>query len=150
MTISIEEQLKDIEEQQKRLNEKKRRVKQRMSEQVRKARTRRLIEVGAIMEKAHGSEYDERDRQTLSRAINGIISVYDPKRGGNVDMRVIDVIHSDIPRTPAQPETRPATTTDTGTARPATTPRPDQPRSFTPNPQRIEHRTGTQQPGKWF
>ena len=52
------------------------------------------------MEKARGSAYDDEGRQTFSDGLNGIISVYDPSRGGNVDMRVIDVIDRRIPRLP--------------------------------------------------
>lgn len=149
MTKSIEEQIAENKERIKRMQERNRKLMQRQSEKERKARTRRLIEVGAIVEKAHGSEYDERDRQTLSQGLNGIISVYDPKRGGNVDMRVIDVIHSGIPTAPEEHRTRTDATPDTGIKRPGPTPQPDQPRSFTPNPQRIEHRQENPQ-GRWF
>ena len=93
---------------------------------------------------------DDEGRQTFSDGLNGIISVYDPSRGGNVDMRVIDVIDRRIPRLP-----RSETTTGTAAAASrtvqATAPQPAhaQPQSFTPNPQRIEHRTGAQQPDRW-
>lgn len=97
-----------------------------------------------------GGAYDDEGRQTFSDGLNGIISVYDPSRGGNVDMRVIDVIDRRIPRLP-----RSETTTGTAAAASrtvqATAPQPAhaQPQSFTPNPQRIEHRTGAQQPDRW-
>ena len=100
--------------------------------------------------KARGGAYDDEGRQTFSDGLNGIISVYDPSRGGNVDMRVIDVIDRRIPRLP-----RSETTTGTAAAASrtvqATAPQPAraQPQSFTPNPQRIEHRTGAQQPDRW-
>lgn len=116
----------------------------------RNARTKRLVETGAIVEKARGGAYDDEGRQTFSDGLNGIISVYDPSRGGNVDMRVIDVIDRRIPRLP-----RSETTTGTAAAASrtvqATAPQPAhaQPQSFTPNPQRIEHRTGAQQPDRW-
>lgn len=121
-----------------------------MGQQERNARTKRLVETGAIVEKAHGGAYDDEGRQTFSDGLNGIISVYDPSRGGNVDMRVIDVIDRRIPRLP-----RSETTTGTAAAasRTVQAAAPQsahaQPQSFTPNPQRIEHRTGAQQPGRW-
>lgn len=101
-------------------------VKAKQAKQERNARTKRLVETGAIVEKAHGGAYDDEGRQTFSDGLNGIISV-----------------------------SRSETTTGTAAAASrtvqATAPQPAhaQPQSFTPNPQRIEHRTGAQQPDRW-
>lgn len=139
MPKSFAQQIEDDENKIKRIREHQRMVRAKQAKQERNARTKRLVETGAIVEKAHGGAYDDEGRQTFSDGLNGIISVYDPSRGGNVDMRVIDVIDRRIPRLP-----RSETTT-------ATAPQPAhaQPQSFTPNPQRIEHRTGAQQPDRW-
>lgn len=91
--------------------------------------------------------FDARNREHHARNAGRL---YDPSRGGNVDMRVIDVIDRRIPRLP-----RSETTTGTAAAASrtvqATAPQPAhaQPQSFTPNPQRIEHRAGAQQPDRW-
>ena len=110
-------------------------VRAKQAKQERNARTKRLVETGAIVEKAHGGAYDDEGRQTFSDGLNGIISVYDPSRGGNVDMRVIDVIDRRIPRLP-----RSETTTGTAAAASrtvqATAPQPAhaQPQSFAQPP----------------
>ena len=150
MPKSFAQQIEDDENKIKRIREHQRMVRAKQAKQERNARTKRLVETGAIVEKAHGGAYDDEGRQTFSDGLNGIISVYDPSRGGNVDMRVIDVIDRRIPRLP-----RSETTTGTATTAPRTVqatasqPAHAQPQSFTPNPQRIEHRTGAQQPGRW-
>lgn len=150
MPKSFAQQIEDDENKIKRIREHQRMVRAKQAKQERNARTKRLVETGAIVEKAHGGAYDDEGRQTFSDGLNGIISVYDPSRGGNVDMRVIDVIDRRIPRLP-----RSETTTGTAAAASrtvqATAPQPAhaQPQSFTPSPQRIEHRTGAQQPDRW-
>lgn len=152
MPKSFAQQIEDDENKIKRIREHQRMVKAKQAKQERNARTKRLVETGAIVEKAHGGAYDDEGRQTFSDGLNGIISVYDPSRGGNVDMRVIDVIDRRIPRPP-----RSETATGTATAAPRTvqatvqtSPSVEQPRSYAPNPQRVEHRTGAQQTGRWF
>lgn len=57
-------------------------VRAKQAKQERNARTKRLVETGAIVEKARGGAYDDEGRQTFSDGLNGIISVYDPSRGG--------------------------------------------------------------------
>lgn len=140
MPKSFAQQIEDDENKIKRIREHQRMVRAKQAKQERNARTKRLVETGAIVEKAHGGAYDDEGRQTFSDGLNGIISVYDPSRGGNVDMRVIDVIDRRIPRLP-----RSETTTGTAAAASrtvqATAPQPAhaQPQSFTPNPP--AHRT---------
>ena len=101
MPKSFAQQIEDDENKIKRIREHQRMVKAKQAKQERNARTKRLVETGAIVEKAHGGAYDDEGRQTFSDGLNGIISVYDPSRGGNVDMRVIDVIDRRIPRLPS-------------------------------------------------
>ena len=124
MPKSFAQQIEDDENKIKRIREHQRMVRAKQAKQERNARTKRLVETGAIVEKAHGGAYDDEGRQTFSDGLNGIISVYDPSRGGNVDMRVIDVIDRRIPRLP-----RSETTTGTATTAPrtvqATAPQPD-------------------------
>lgn len=140
MTKSMEEQLRAIEEQQKRLNEKKRRVKQRMSEKARKARTHRLIENAAIYEKATGiTAENEEDRARLSKTLEQPVQLAD---GTTVKLGALIARLYDQPEPPAQRAIQSATT--------AAQPAYEQPQSFTPNPQRTEHRTTTQRGIKWF
>lgn len=150
MPKSFVQQIEDDENKIKRIREHQRMVRAKQAKQERNARTKRLVETGAIVEKAHGGAYDDEGRQTFSDGLNGIISVYDPSRGGNVDMRVIDVIDRRIPRLPRS-ETTAGTAAAASRTVQATAPQPAhaQPQSFTPNPQRIEHRTGAQQPDRW-
>lgn len=151
MPKSFAQQIEDDENKIKRIREHQRMVRAKQAKQERNARTKRLVETGAIVEKAHGGAYDDEGRQTFSDGLNGIISVYDPSRGGNVDMRVIDVIDRRIPRLPKS-ETTTGTAAAASRTVQATAPQPAhaQPQSFTPNPQRIEHRTGAQQPDRWL
>lgn len=150
MPKSFAQQIEDDENKIKRIREHQRMVRAKQAKQERNARTKRLVETGAIVEKAHGGAYDDEGRQTFSDGLNGIISVYDPSRGGNVDMRVIDVIDRRIPRLPRSETTTGTAATASRTVQ-AIAPQPAhaQPQSFTPNPQRIEHRTGAQQPDRW-
>lgn len=98
MPKSFAQQIEDDENKIKRIREHQRMVRAKQAKQERNARTKRLVETGAIVEKARGGAYDDEGRQTFSDGLNGIISVYDPSRGGNVDMRVIDVIDRRSPR----------------------------------------------------
>ncbi|MFT9601094.1 hypothetical protein [Mesobacillus sp.] len=54
-----EERLQELEDKIKQIEEKKRLVKARLSQKERKARTKRLIEVGAVFEKYFGIEGPE-------------------------------------------------------------------------------------------
>lgn len=101
MTRSMEDQLRDIEEQQKRLTERKRRIRRRMSDQARKARTKRLIETGAIYEKATGiTAESEDDRARLSRALESRIRV----DGTTVRIGALIARIYDQTKPPQQPE----------------------------------------------
>lgn len=136
MAKSDDEQIMELKERRDQLNARIQKIQARKNAKARKARTHRLIQVGAIVETAVGGECGEAERETISHNLNSLVSVYDPKRGGNVDMRVADLLM------------RPAPTAGEGTdaAKPADvpsmTPVPDpvmqdMPRSFTPDPQRV-------------
>lgn len=56
----------------KRIREHQRMVKAKQAKQERNARTKRLVETGAIVEKAHGGAYDDEGRQTFSDGLNGL------------------------------------------------------------------------------
>lgn len=58
-----EERLQELEEKIKQIEEKKRMVKARLTQKERKARTKRLIEVGAIFEKYFEIEGPEEAEQ---------------------------------------------------------------------------------------
>lgn len=57
-TRSIEERLAEIEAKENRLKQQKKKLKAEQSKKARNARTKRLIEIGAIVEKALGIELD--------------------------------------------------------------------------------------------
>ena len=86
MPKSFAQQIEDDENKIKRIREHQRMVRAKQAKQERNARTKRLVETGAIVEKAHGGAYDDEGRQTFSDGLNGIISVYDPSRGGNASL----------------------------------------------------------------
>lgn len=134
MPKSFAQQIEDDENKIKRIREHQRMVRAKQAKQERNARTKRLVETGAIVEKAHGGAYDDEGRQTFSDGLNGIISVYDPSRGGNVDMRVIDVIDRRIPRLPRS-ETTTGTAAVASRTVQAIAPQSAhaQPQSFTPS-----------------
>lgn len=139
MTKSIEEQIAENEERIKRMQERNRKLKRRQSDKERKARTHRLIETAAIYEKATGiAAANEDDREKLSKTLERPIRLAD---GTTVKLGALIAKLYSQPEPPAQ---RAVQST-------ATAPQPahTQPQSFTPNPQRIEHRTGAQKE-KWF
>ncbi|KYK52343.1 hypothetical protein AYO51_01300 [Lactiplantibacillus plantarum] len=55
----MEARIAKLDEQQKQLKDKKRVLRNRLSQQARKARTKRLIEKGAILEKFQGKGADK-------------------------------------------------------------------------------------------
>lgn len=63
-----EERLRELDEKIKQIEEKKRQVKARLSQKERKARTKRLIEVGAIFERYFGIEGPE-DAEKVASAL---------------------------------------------------------------------------------
>ena len=210
MVKSLDEQIKSLQERQAQLKARENDLMARRRERERRARTKRLIEVGAMAESAAGFEGgDERAKERIARLVQlgslveamcstDVMDNYtsredlratvakalehnvrtsdgmnwnlqdlvyealseewrkrdgeddDPSRGGNVDMRVIDVIDRRIPRLPRS-ETTAGTAAAASRTVQATAPQPvhAQPQSFMPNPQRIEHRTGAQQPDRW-
>ena len=107
MTQSIEDKIAELEKRRDQLNARIKQIQARQSAKARKARARRLYQLGEIMEKAMGIELDEAGRQILSQTLNSVITVYDPRRGMNVDMKVIDVLDSGIPRTAPKNEPSP-------------------------------------------
>lgn len=118
MTKNIEERIAELEKRRDQLNARIKQIQARQSAKARKARARRLYQLGEILEKAMGIELNEEERQTLSQNLNSVITVYDPRHGTNVDMRVIDVIDSGIPRTVSENESSSEPT--------ETVPQPDQ------------------------
>ncbi len=65
---TIEEQIAELEQKQKELKNKMKKVKAKQTQEERKARTKRLIEVGAIIEKAIGIEFDtEKKKEVLMK-----------------------------------------------------------------------------------
>lgn len=107
MTQSIEDKIAELEKRRDQLNARIKQIQARQNAKARKARARRLYQLGEIMEKAMGIELDEAGRQILSQTLNSVITVYDPRRGMNVDMKVIDVIDNGIPRTAPKNEPSP-------------------------------------------
>lgn len=146
MAKSDDEQLMELKERRDQLNARIQKIQARKNAKARKARTHRLIQVGAIVETAIGRECDEAERGTISHNLNSMVSVYDPKRGGNMDMRVADLLMRPTPTTGEE--------TDAGQPPvPSMTPVPDpviqdMPRSFTPDPQRAERRQEGRE--RWF
>lgn len=62
-TRSITERIAEIEAKENELKQKKKKLKAELSKQARNARTKRLIEVGAIVEKALGIELDTPEKR---------------------------------------------------------------------------------------
>ena len=63
---SIDERIAELEEKEKKLKAQKKKLKAQQSQAERKARTKRLIEIGAAVEKALGISLDsENKRQAL-------------------------------------------------------------------------------------
>lgn len=62
---SIDEKLAELEEQKNQLKEKEKRLRAQQKEQERKARTKRLIEVGATVESVLGRPINKEDLSKL-------------------------------------------------------------------------------------
>lgn len=60
---TIDERIADIEARENKLKQQKKKLKAEQSKQARNARTKRLIEVGAIVEKALGVEFDSPEKK---------------------------------------------------------------------------------------
>lgn len=70
MTRSTDEQIEDLQKQIEQKRARIRQLKARESARARKARTHRLIQVGAVVEQATGVEYDgEQALHALSDAL---------------------------------------------------------------------------------
>ena len=115
MAATTEERIEELRNRKKQLNEQIneqiRRLRAKESAKARKARTHRLIEVGAILEQATGDEYPTEERRAaLSKALNETVSVYDPEQGGNIDMTIGQLIAAKTPEPEEQqPQTEPET-----------------------------------------
>lgn len=62
-TRSIDERLADIEAKKNRLKQQEKKLKDELSKRERNARTKRLIEIGAIVEKALAIELDTPEKR---------------------------------------------------------------------------------------
>lgn len=62
-TRSITERIEEIEAKENELKQKKKKLKAELSKQARNARTKRLIEIGAIIEKALEIELDTPEKR---------------------------------------------------------------------------------------
>ena len=115
MAATTEERIEELRNRKKQvndqINEQIRRLRAKESARARKARTHRLIEVGAVLDRATGDEYPTEERRAaLSTALNGTVSVYDPVQGGNIDMTIGQLIAAKTPEpTETQPQPGPAT-----------------------------------------
>lgn len=70
MVKSLDEQIKSLQERQAQLKARENDLKARRRERERKARTKRLIEVGAMAESAAGFEGgDERAKEHIARLV---------------------------------------------------------------------------------
>ena len=78
MAKSAEEQIKELEERRAQLNARIQRIKAKENAKARKARTHRLIEVGALVESAVGVECDEAVRETLALNLNSNVQIVEP------------------------------------------------------------------------
>ena len=78
MAKSAEEQIKELEERRAQLNARIQRIKAKENAKARKARTHRLIEVGALVESAVGVECDEAVRETMALNLNSNVCVVEP------------------------------------------------------------------------
>lgn len=78
MAKSAEEQIKELEERRAQLNARIQRIKAKENAKARKARTHRLIEVGALVESAVGVECDEAVRETMTLNLNSNVQIVEP------------------------------------------------------------------------
>lgn len=62
---SYEERIEELQKRQEELKEQEKDLRKRASEQKRKMRTRRLIEIGGVVESVLGREFEEDDKKRL-------------------------------------------------------------------------------------
>ena len=151
MSKSAAEQIEALRERRDQLNARIQRIQAKENAKARKARTHRLIQNGAVLETVMGMELDTDEiREDWMREMRRVVAVYDPARGGNVNKSIVDLVREGLAGAAARREA--AAAAEAMPQRPSQ-PTParhaEQPQSFTPNPQRIEHRTGAQQPDRW-
>lgn len=75
-TRSIDERIAEIEAKENKLKLQKKKLKAEQTKQERNARTKRLIEIGAIMEKALGTQLDTAEKR------NALFSILVQERPG--------------------------------------------------------------------
>lgn len=80
-TRSIDERLADIEAKKNRLKQQEKKLKDELSKRERNARTKRLIEIGAIVEKALAIELDTPEKR---EALLSIFVQERPSRNGGM------------------------------------------------------------------
>lgn len=66
---SIDERIAEIEAKENKLKQQIKKLKAEQSKQARNARTKRLIEVGRIVEKAIGIEFDSTEKKELLHSL---------------------------------------------------------------------------------
>jgi len=72
-TKSLEERMAENKAKQEKLKQEMRKLKNKQSQEERKKRTKRLIEVGAVVEKALGMEFEtEQQREQLLAVLSEI------------------------------------------------------------------------------
>lgn len=79
-TRSIDERLADIEAKKNRLKQQEKKLKAELSKQARNARTKRLIEIGAIIEKALAIELDTPEKRETLLSI--LVQEHSDRNGG--------------------------------------------------------------------
>ena len=62
---SFDERIEELQKKQEELKEQEKDLRKRASEQKRKMRTRRLIEIGGVVESVLGREFEEADKKRL-------------------------------------------------------------------------------------
>ena len=86
----FEEQLENISKKKEQLNAKERKIKKLRSEEQRKARTHRLIELGAIVESVLKRETTEEDKNKLLNFLNM------QERNGNYFTRAMNSVTTSL------------------------------------------------------
>lgn len=67
---TFEERIEELKRKQEQLKEQERDIRRRASEEARKKRTRRLIEIGGIVQSVLGRELEDEDKERLIRFLN--------------------------------------------------------------------------------
>ncbi len=62
---TFEERIEELKRRQEQLKEQERDIRRRASEEARKKRTRRLIEIGGIVQSVLGRELEDEDKERL-------------------------------------------------------------------------------------